>query len=610
MANHKIVLSLIVAFLVMSPLSAAAGWNAFGHHEPATKLDVEGGWMFKEPDVSPSTAINKVYFASWIAQYPGTTINPNLPEARSAFNAPVYAYWGMLGVWKDCNQDGYVGFRDQALLEYRTELLLDQSICPKVTTPNPIPVNWFPSHNDGQWVRELLPIQWVDTQSTFGDHNPYNTNDNGARVWFDEGLPNATGVGTGCNINPQPTGTYRSTGGVVKYADCFTRYNVTDNFDAVADRNAALQPYSFSDNPRDQYHSNSKANIANPWGSESDASDAQVWDCSQPQTQERISDPTASSPTASDGKVLSGPIYFNVSAPKVPPSVSTTGSAAGTANATGSGFDQCYRNQLTFGRDRSGAATVTGQATSPHRGDTLAHLPYAAEGDAINQPAKTSTYNLHPIEQTRTNNSLAALGPATPPNLGNAALGYLSLQFCQENSQLSKQTGLPLPSACSPGVGGDGLWFATPNVIGPLITGYMTAYAFVSPAAIAAYGLTMPKGSATGVYGQDSCAGATAGIRNGWDCDGTHWYLDAKGNDISPRAAYLGKDPSTTVPCAATGTTTGGGCISFGALPGSAYNLLSFTCYDQSIEAARQRNVTYSSVRNTVTPTPECEMGP
>jgi hypothetical protein len=583
-----------IVVLTVSP-AAAAGWNAFGQHEPNTVFDQTGGWMFLNPDTSPDQSVRQVYFNAFLPHYPGTTVDVNLAAADTAFTSRVYAYWAFLGVWKDCNRDGYVGLGEQGVLEYRSALLVDPSVCPPQTTPiDPStglpPFGWFPSHNDGNWVRELIPIQWYDSfnvnaHGQLVDHNPWKANDQGARIWLDEGLPGASGAGTTCVINPQPVGTYRSTGGFVKWEDCFDGFRQTDTIDFVASTNPILSPISFADDPRDQYHSHSLLNVANPWGTESDASDAQAWDCSQPQlVNEQVADPTHD--------VLSQPRTFNVSAPRVPPSVTTGGSVAGTLNATGSGFDRCNRNGLNNGYNS-------------HWGDALAGAPYSNEGALVNQPAKQGTLNMAPIVMDRTNTTWASiLGASTPSDLGSPFAGYLDEQEVFDGTSLAQQTGLPVPSVTTPGAGGDGLWFTVPNLIDSRPREfYTTAYAYVSPAAVTTYGLSLPKGTSTGTYGAETCGSATSGVLNGWDCNAADWYKDANGHDVSDRSAWLGPDPTLSPlgnTCAriksGTGQTspsdgnTGAntrGCVSYAAGPGSPYDLRAIACYDQSATGAR-----------------------
>ncbi|MFA5862660.1 MAG: hypothetical protein WDA16_13290, partial [Candidatus Thermoplasmatota archaeon] len=344
--SRRIVVTAAFCMLMLAvPLGAA--WGGKGEYEPSLKRDKEG-WMYTTTDVNPSQDVRQVYFNGFQTQCAQvcTAIDTQLATLRTSVQTTDNNYQAMLGVWKDCNKDGYVGLADQGLTEYRAELLLDTSVCPKVTTPLTIPANWKPTHNDGEWVREFLNIGWFDTQSVVPcqacaqdnfDVNAYNFNDNKARVWADFGVPGAT-YGPSCPLVPVATGTLHRAGGVLHFADCLAGWHVTDTFDnTIVPLNPALNDYSFADHPRDQENSNSDANVKNPWGYESDGSYVQAWDCSKPRV---------TGTGIGKEPVFGGMMYANVSNPKVPPGTSTDtthNSIAGTMNATGSGFDRCTR---------------------------------------------------------------------------------------------------------------------------------------------------------------------------------------------------------------------------------------------------------------------------
>jgi hypothetical protein len=539
---------IIVAALLLAP-SALAGWMGKGGYEPDTRRDVTDGWMFLTPDTDPNQATEKVYFEGFFGacQYTGigtcVSTSPNVAAIRSEFQFDQWAPFALLGVWKDCNKDGYIGLGEQGLWEYRSTLLLDTSVCPAQSTPiDPLtgkpPLNWFPSHNDGTWVREYLQIGWLNMASKIGDIDPWNVNDNGARVWLDGGLPESNqGGGGGCWIYPQPRGSFHSTGGLLWTGDCLDGYRITDTIDTVAALNPALSPLSFSDAPRNQYASHSLLNQPNPWGSESDPSDVQAWDCSKPQLV---------------AENLGNGNNVNVSAPKVPPVVSTTGSPAGTANATGAGFDQCTR-------DTQGNGDL---------GDTLAHAPYTLEGGTNDVTYKIGTSNLQPYEDSRPPapwSQVPTFGKSVPPTFG-----------------INDVPDTPLQSI---GAGPHGLWSGNTITIGPATTtSYTTFYAYVSSAAT--YGLSLPKASVTGTYGAESCGSATSGIFNGWDCNANDWYKDATGRDNQPRSTRLGTDAN-------------GNGLPYGAFPGSPYNLRDINCIDQSFSPMRS-TLTTTDVVNVV----------
>jgi hypothetical protein len=562
-------LVLALALLLAVPASTAA-WTMLGSREPDTLQDVQGGWMFLTPDVSGDQTVRKVYFNGFYGQCTDvaqcTGLNPNVGVVRSGVHSSEYRELAVLGVWKDCNKDGYVGLGEQGLWEYRSTLLLDSSVCP----PGSPPPNdqygyaitgpgWFPPHNDGTWVHEMLSIQWNDVESQTCDqlgngcdHNVWNVNDNGARVWMDHGLEPHYDIACEYPTDGFPVGTFRTTGGLLHYTDCMDNYRLTDSFDSIAAANAALQPYAFSDAPRDQGHSASKLNQPNPWGRESDASDAQVWDCSKPTTH-----------LVTESELTE----VNVSQPKIPPSVSTGGSLAGTANATGAGFSNCNRN--TYNNQYS------------HWGDALAGLPYDESG-SFETPYRTQPDgNLAPIEQVRPaapEGNLPGWGKSAPVNFGLVWLPPDCYVFY-----------------CLTLGGLDGVWegqrvYHADSVLTngqgarPVI--YETYYAYVSPTAISTYGLSLPKGGATGTYGAEACGSATSGIVNGWDCNSADWYYDQLGNNVDPRSYYLGPDPNappSSIPCHEYGVT---GCLPYGARPGDPYDMLDIDCYDQSVEAS------------------------
>ncbi|MFA5861569.1 MAG: hypothetical protein WDA16_07730 [Candidatus Thermoplasmatota archaeon] len=585
-----------IATLVALSMPTALGWGMLGSYEPDTKLDTTGGWMYGTTDVSSNQAVRKVYFNGFYGQcYYNVCepFNPNVAAVRSGVHSTEYLQYAMLGVWKDCNKDGYVGLGDRGWFEYRAELLLDVSVCPKQTLSSTIPRDWFPFHNDGVWVKEFLSIQWNDYYSLSAaniyDVNPWNINDNGARVWADHGLAPAYSIG--CYYTSFPVGTFRSTGGLLHTVDCVDSYRVTDTFDTVADSNANTKPLSFSDAPRDQANSDSTLNEPNPWGNErEDDSYVQVWDCTKPSPLHAVPNTPPGTPVSNTvgenaGSDKSSPTYrvlhvdsstdYNVSMPKVPPSATPSGSAAGTMNATGSGFDHCTRNQQHDSHN--------------HMGDSLAGLPYD-ESATTETPARTQPDDaMRPWEQGRPAAPYAGvLGKSSPGGTSDKADGDLGLHVTSTDGVWS----------------GNRVWhqetvFTGSGGVAPVK--YETYYAFVSTAST--YGLSLPKGTAMGTYGSEACGTSTTGIKNGWDCDKTHWYKDALGDDLRPRSHYLGPDPNpppNTI-CAyySQQSNPNAGCLSYGALPGDSYNMKDIDCYDQSVQQARAAGVGYGLLTGT-----------
>jgi hypothetical protein len=575
---------------------AIAGWGMKGSHEPDTLRDAADGWMFTTSD--KALAPNRVYFNGYLAPSGASGIgtgafgtNPNLATLGTQFDmGGPSQFRAILGAWKDCNKDDYVGFGDQGLYEYRATLLLDASICPArpgVPTPGSMP-----AHNDGTWVKELIPIVWGDYYS--GDANPWDAHDRGARVWADYGKPGETArPSLDCNLGGAPRGTFASTGGLLWYVDCVDGYRVTDTFDGIANNNPTLRPYSFSDHPRDQYNSASQANRPNPFGQQSDASYVETWDCSRPQIAQvdasisQSHDPLGLGPDPTGTGYVGGGtdplgtggalIWVNVSQPRVPPSgPNLAGTPSGTLNSTGSGLDECHRE--TRHDDDS---SFWGERW--HEGSRASNLPYwALERDAarLNVAKQAPSDTLQGWYERRRPTTLApVLGESAPPcatDVTNDCGTFLVSSDGSWGSAFDASTRYTRPELDAN---------ASANRVE-----YVTFYAIVSASAVTQLNLQLPS-AGTGTYGAEACGATRAGVLNGWDCDPTHWWRDVNGHDVEPRAPELGPDPSSTLPCSEDPAYVTDGCMAFSARIGSPYNLRDVDCYDQSFTAARERGV-------------------
>lgn len=568
----RVTLLVLFAVLIMAVPTGLAEWKGRGFYEPDTLVDRTSGFMFPNADTSVSG--EKVYFSAYVGYYVAT-VNQNIGTLGSNIAPYPSNIHFMLGTWKDCNKDGYVGQAETALLEYRSELLmLDSSMCPPKATPSPIPSNWFPSHNDGQWVREFL---WIgpdhvlpDTgNSGCYDHpttadcvrdenntNPFNIADESARVWADWGLP-ADSATASCPVNPRPRGTYQSTGGLLRYVDCPTSWRITGAVNgAVATANdagvTALDALSFSDAAQNRPdESASLLNQKNPYGQPSDAAFVEAWDCNADpllvedetgMTHQVVTDPTSGEPIhvnasgdARDGDPRgnpnpdSGNTILRVNQVRSTPGVNSGGSAAGTANSTFEG--------ATGDCDRSYGSGENSNLYELDEADFEGTTPLRVQNDVFGlfyegtrnkaQPGSTDAT----VDQT--------LGIAHPPGLGEG-IGYMQQ-------------------------GGGTYWFGTPGYAvsrNPYVNRdtlalwgvvEFTAYAKVNPA----LGLTIPGGAThKGVYGSPHCNGILP-ITGAWECDGVKWWLQPDGN-------------GGTVP----------GRNMWQAVNGDVYNLLDVDCMD------------------------------
>ena len=472
MSNRFILLALAAALTV--PSAALAGWSGKGNHEPSTSFD-DDGFMFTAPDQA-NNAQRRVYFSGFqgaATPVAVTSVNPNFghPEVQSHVIVPAnYNAQALLGVWKDCNGDGFIGFGDNALFEYRSVLLTlpgapGESICPRQNLPNPMPhhqgVFVF---NDGDWVREFLPLGPEGTKSTLpGDQNPFNIPDNGARVWADWGVPGSA-PGFICYLLSHPTGSFDTVGNMVGLADCYARNRI----EGAATLATGLAP-AFG--PVYQTVKSTK----NPWGQPEDASAATVADCSNP-----LVGPTKVPNT-----------QHTVTVPRPAPAVGSGASVAGTVNHTANAFSDCDRGNGAPGSVDSLPYATTQQINNQYGRKTVNEWVLKFTEDVRPGPTSTATNQL---------------GRGTNKDLGTRPLpeGFWranAINLVGRNPVLSI----------------DGL--------GPQPIQHITYYATVSGAAASAYGLSFP--GTTGVYGSEAC-GSGIGVgqpdRNAWSCDPSQWW--------------------------------------------------------------------------------------
>lgn len=572
--RHVAVPVMLLTILAVSP--AALGWGAKGFREPDTLRDTQDGYMWRD---GPDGATRQVYFNGFLAQGRGpqpecSTQNVLLvnifvscsetgcgyyelvvTRAKPCVQPPVgpgsnvagiqhspypMQPFALLGVWKDCNGDGYIGYGDLGLWEYRATLLTlpgATSACAASVDPNPIPYNWYPSHNDGTWVREFLPLAWNQWGAVQGqdannpgipyDLNVYDVNDSAARVWADWGLPDAPGRNN-CNVNPPPRDTVRQTGGIVEWIDCFDDFRLTESFNLLME-GAGQSRLSFSDSPRDQSRSSSDLNQRNPWGSNGD--DPFMETCSG---DEIVVIPEDDDPDTDDGDPVFG-WGHNVSVP-APGEIHEDGSVAGQLR-------EAYYHSTWMECD-GGQAPVQQQASE---------APYMVESSAANQVG------------ARRQSDLAFLHYAdprpAPPFAGNhrATPDDLGLRHASPN----------------------GLWRASGDAAltrPPLVTRedvqlapvqYLTYYAKVGPDATSRYNLRTP--GPTGVYGAGACTsgmGPGAPDAGGWVCDPTKWWPDGS----MPRSGKLQNGEA-------------------GVRVGETFQLRDVDCFDESADGLREEGL-------------------
>lgn len=174
----RTLLSLLAALLVAP---TALGWGGFaGSTEPNTMPDVVDGAMWLTP---PPPFTERIYFDVVLVSTDLLLNTGSMGVDSRATILPV----AMLGVWADCNGDGYVGHALLGGLDYPSEALLTTTVCPAGSA------HWY-AHGTNQWISELLAIgPNANCGGCGGAGFPTisgpGIDDADARVWGDFGFP-------------------------------------------------------------------------------------------------------------------------------------------------------------------------------------------------------------------------------------------------------------------------------------------------------------------------------------------------------------------------------------------------------------------------------------
>jgi len=571
-------LALALALLLALP-GAGAAWRAAGGLEPDTPWD-EPSLMY--PDARPG---QNVYFQAFVAA-PQTSHNPNVGLLGSrVLPAPALHHRAILGVWNDCNRDGYIGLAESAVTDYAASLLLDESLCPAMPDAS------GPVHNDGRWVNELLSIGMVDPceyessasarQSCGVDAWAPNERVhyvNGTYVWGDVGHPGQVPRAE-CILAPLPDGTTGSTGGLIAWSDCQSRRGVVRAVNE-ADKDGSLglrfengtSPEE-SSSPLNQrfpvtlFGANGRPGLLQ---GDTEHASARAWDCSAAPLAE------ANDPHGYRELALVDPTG-QLHAERFPLVIAYA--------VTGVGFVDEDRDPATPGVLRRPLTDEDGTyaripALSPGLLDPTASwwrtLEHAADGPAGDcddgtESALARAYlgghvesDARPILEARKDRTSLTftffdghrglhpnLDPATGPT------------FSSDGGTMLLDHGGPPPF----GRGGDGpIWSATMQSeqdaqllnrddLEPMPALHFTYYVALGPDASR---FTPPSWNER-VYGAEHCEGKTSGIHRGWVCDASLWWRDAEGR--------------SNVPTYAQGQR-------IGRVPGDVYHMRDVDCYD------------------------------
>lgn len=214
------IVAVITAILLLGVPTSLASWASRGQKEPDTLWDLHDGMMHLSNDTRPDT--RSVYLNVFPVNGVGSgpLSNPNIVALRTQLPNVVTAFNAMMGVWKDCNRDGYIGNLESLQYVYPTQLLQgDYSVCP---------LNYgSPTHNNGTDVREFFPIgpacnleeqrQGKEDWQCIG--SPHVLHDDDAKVWGDYGTPQKLRT-THCPGLFLPQGSLSTLGAIIRYGDC------------------------------------------------------------------------------------------------------------------------------------------------------------------------------------------------------------------------------------------------------------------------------------------------------------------------------------------------------------------------------------------------------
>ena len=531
--ERSISITLIAVALLAAP-TGLAQWSSYGDREPNTPYD-KTNFMFQDPTVSGAP---RIYFNAFATTW--TFVNPNVAALGTRQeNAPIESNFAILGIWRDCNGDNYIGMAEGALREYDSLLLTDATICPPASGS---PDEWDGvSHNYNGWVSEFVPIanDQIDTEWDVRQlHDPE------VMIWGDFGQPDDSSeiAGGTCAIRPLPRGTLQSTGAALNYADCFGGANgfyELVNFATRDEIRLLGQDLPGAGDPAGLSVENDDDGRGHPvWdrptlGSEdAEYSAVRAWDCS--------------------GETIRVGDYANSTAPGHDESVPDDTPVLNARGAVWAVHDiyqyPVNTNPVGNTEDPTVPATVNetyegGFEDCDYSNDRGADVYGLAEGDFVGVPAtgkNAADWNFEYGSSGRgryvnfgedlngdgTNETID--NPLRPGLAGANQYGGVgaSPTFSAEwfgGSNLVKSGG---PNTVATRAN---LRDGTVNP-GPDDAYWLTFYAFVGSASTDA-GYRLPGG--TGKYGAAQCGLNTSGIRNGWECDATQWNLNADGSPIA-----------------------------------------------------------------------------
>jgi len=510
----KTMLLAATAALVSAPASAT--WYGYGTFEPNTPYDTKE-WMFQDPPVSGQRVYFNVITASQYSTVNGKpSVNPNVGILHSQVEpAGVERHYAQLGVWLDCNGDGYIGMAETGVREYSATLLLSEEVCPPITGPV---TRWTAgAHNYNGWVSELIPLSRGDSNLT--DARTYRDDD--IRMWGDFHRPDEKPFHRSCALFPQPRGTYHNTGGLMNYFDC--RVDIigimNDGFAQIGD------PLGFTFADEDDARTGPLGRII-LGGDEDDANAAvRTRDCAaNPAVYVHSGDTFNQTPL---GPSVPGTLQNRTaSVPSFQPSAGDLSSPtlAGQVNRTMEEIGGDCDTSNDFGHDL-------------YAGTCWIATPCVGETDfnGVNPNNKTEAdWNFGFVTGTRGTAPFSAMGPlglsgpAGAPSDGG--VGFNGGSFWLSDSIWVSKTG---PRSLRVDLDAGGVQIAP---------AYWLSFYVKLGENTTNRAFSLPGGE--GKYGSWHCGSNTSGIHNGWNCDPAVWYINPDGTFPNNKAnlAHVGWD--------------------------------------------------------------------
>lgn len=537
--SRAVLLATILAIVLVMPTTIAT-WYAYGSYEPDSAYD-DASYMWADP--APDGE-HRVYFAVHTRQ--GTSeLNPNVGLVETRIETVGFERSeALLGVWKDCNRDGYVGMLESSLREYHASLLFDDRTCPAVSG---LANMWSAgAHNYNEWVTEFVPI---GPRGYIGAADARYYQDDGAMVWGDHGLPDGSGQRPTCTLGALPAGGARTTGRILDHMDCYLAVMTEERSVDIHDdllpiigdpagwRTNGAWAGSASPLERgtlgDAGSSNSHVTLTNcdeypieltgdvPVGGDLD--DLRV---------EEINDPEVHEEGTVAGTIVYATEY-----------VHQEGSYYNAPDSNGPCSDGVDDNRQFYGLFEGDASDVhERQKAAPDWSFRF----YRA-------PRGTGLAGLHPVSPIDGYGGAPSdLGVEAIPSYCSPHLNY-EPTFCAQTRWYAPMTVRPPPT------------FVKSDLIGSGYVGLADAYTLTFYARLS--DATFDRGFATpggqGAYGAQTCGENDSGIHGGWQCDAQLWY---------PGHPCHGDRASQY-----TGTCQGL------PLPGTIYHLRDIDCYDGGI---------------------------